>query len=118
MTPGATAFGLRVRGADIRFQVADGGGTLSCLGRHVSLAPEAGGRVKVRLLLDRTSLEVYGNEGQASLTSCFLPSPTDAALSAYAEGGTVTLTSLSVHPLHSAWEHENASGHKEPLPAR
>ena len=67
LTPGATAFGLRVRGADVRFQVADSG-TLSCLGRHVSLAPEAGGRVKVRLLLDRTSLEVFGNEGQASLT--------------------------------------------------
>ncbi len=102
LTPGAAAFGLRVRGADIRFQAADGG-MLSGLGRQAALAPEAGGRVKVRLLLDRTSLEVFGSDGQVSLSACFLPTPADAALSAYAEGGAVTLISLSVHPLHSAW---------------
>ncbi len=101
-SPGATAFGLRVRGTDIRYQTANGG-VLSCQGRQTALAPEAGGRVKLRLLLDRTSLEVFGGGGQVSLTSCFLPPPGDTSLSLYAEGGAVTLVSLTAHPLRSAW---------------
>ena len=100
-----------MRGADIRFQVDGSSGTLNCLGRQTALTPEPGGHVKLRLLLDRTSLEVFGGEGQASLTSCFLPAPAGAGLSVYAEGGPVTLASLSVHPLHSAW---NAPGQSTP----
>ena len=99
-TPGAAAFGLRVWGADIRYHVADG--VLSCLGRQELLASEQG-RVRIRFLLDRTSLEVFGNEGQVSLTSCFRPSRSEGNFAVYAEGGTVTLTSLTAHPLHSAW---------------
>lgn len=102
-TAGATAFGLRVRGTEIRYQIAtDGGGILSCLGHQAALAPEHG-RVTLRFLLDRTSLEVYGNRGKVSMSSCFLPSPTDTGLSVYAEGGAVTLVSLTAHSLRSAW---------------
>ncbi len=97
--PGATAFGLRVRGADVRYDAV--AQTLSCLGRTTALAPEAG-RVHLRLLLDRTSLEVYGSRGRVSLTSCFTPAAGDTGTAAYAEGSPVTL-SLTVHPLRSAW---------------
>ena len=100
LTPGVTAFGLKARGADVRYRVADG--VVSCLGRQAPLKPEHG-RIALRLLLDRTSLEVYGNGGEASLTSCFLPASSDMGLSIYAEGGAVTLVSLTAHPLHSAW---------------
>lgn len=100
--PGAdvTAFGLRLRGADIRYSVTDG--KLGCLGRQTPLALSQG-RVTLRFLLDRTSLEVFGGGGQASLSSCFLPAHGDDTLSVYAEGGTVTLVSLTAHPLRSAW---------------
>jgi fructan beta-fructosidase len=106
-SPGATAFGLRVRGTDIRYQTASGG-TLSSLGRQVSLTPEPNGRVTLRLLLDRTSLEVFGNGGQVSLTSCFLPASGSMGLSVYTEGGAATLVSLTAHPLHSAWPSSSA----------
>ena len=99
-SPSATAFGLRVRGNEIRYHVADG--VLSGLGRQTPLAPEHS-RITLRLLVDRTSLEVFGNSGRVSLTSCFQPSPGSAGLSVYAEGGAVTLVSLTAHPLHSAW---------------
>jgi len=97
---GATAFGLRVRGADIRYHVADG--IVSCLGRQVPL-PSEHKRITLRFLLDRTSLEVFGNGGRVSLTSCFRPSPSDIDLSVYAEGGAVALISLTIHSLRSAW---------------
>lgn len=101
--PGAdvTAFGLRLRGADIRYDVS--GGTLSCLGRQTPLALSSG-KVTLRFLLDHTSLEVFGGGGAASLSSCFLPARGDSDLSMYAEGGAVTLVSLTTHKLHSAWK--------------
>lgn len=100
----ATAFVLRVRGEDIRYNVKDQ--TVTCLGRTAPLKIQ-NGRIVLRALVDRTSLEVFGNQGQASLTSCFLPRQKDTALSVYAEGGDVKLVSLSVHPLRSAWKRPN-----------
>ena len=97
---GATAFGLRLRGADIRYHVAEG--MVSALGRQAPVAPE-GSRITLRLLLDRTSLETFGNGGRVSLTSCWLPPPGDRGFSAYSEGGAVTLVSLTAHRLRSAW---------------
>ena len=32
-----------------------------------------GGRFKLRILLDRTSVEVFGNGGEVLIPSCFLP---------------------------------------------
>lgn len=96
----ASGFGLRVRGEDARYNVKDQ--TVTCLGRTAPLKP-MGNRVTLRVLADRTSLEVFGNGGQVSLTSCYLPRPQETLLEAYAEGGTVKLVSLVAHPLHSAW---------------
>ena len=100
-TSNATAFGLRLRGADIRYDVP--AGTLSCQGRQTPLALSSG-KVTLRFLLDRTSLEVFGGGGQVSLSSCFLPARGDSGLTVYAEGGPVTLVSLTAHKLHSAWK--------------
>ena len=107
----ATAFGLRVRGAEVRYDAA--GQTLACLGRRAPLKP-TDNRVKLRLLADRTSLEVFGNGGQVSLTSCFLPSPQEKGLTAFAEGGAARLVRLTAYPLHSAWRRiPDASSHAE-----
>ncbi len=97
----AAAFGLRVRGENIRYDPK--AQTVACLGRTAPLKLQ-NNRVILRALVDRTSLEVFGNQGQASLTSCFLPRPKDKSLAVYAEGGNARLVSLSVHPLHSAWQ--------------
>jgi len=96
----AKAFGFQVRNADVRYSAADK--TLTCLGKTAPLSPN-GNHITLRLLVDRTSLEVFGNGGQVSLTSCFLPRPKDQGLSLYAEGGSVKLVSLTAHSLRSAW---------------
>ena len=98
--PGSTAFGIRARGEDVRYNVADQ--TITSLGRHAAL-PITNHHVTLRLLVDRTSLEVFGNAGQVSMTSCFLPARHETGLSVYAEGGPITLVSLVAHPLRSAW---------------
>ncbi len=97
----AKAFGIRVRNEEVRYDVADQ--SVNALGRRAPLKP-IHNKVVLRLLVDRTSLEVFGNHGEASLTSCFLPRLKDLGWSVYSEGGAVKVISLTAHPLHSAWK--------------
>ncbi len=96
----ATQIGLNVRGEAIVYDVQKQ--TLTCLGYTAPLALE-GGRLKLRILADRTSLEVFGNGGRASLTSCFLPRPKEQTLGLHIVGGKAKLVRLSAAPLRSAW---------------
>ncbi|HEX8347618.1 MAG TPA: glycoside hydrolase family 32 protein, partial [Actinoplanes sp.] len=66
------------------------------------LAPDAG-RVRMRILVDRGQLEVFGNEGDVSITRNVDFDPAATGLRAYAEGGGVRLVSLRLHRLRSAW---------------
>ena len=50
---------------------------------------------------DRTSLEVFGNDGSAVLTSCFLPSSKSESLETFTQGGNVKVISADVYPMKS-----------------
>ena len=56
---------------------------------------------KVEILVDRTSVETFVNGGEVSSTRYALPKHN--GLSVKAEGGAVTIQSLTVYPLNSAW---------------
>ena len=75
---------------------------LESCGTRVELAPEAN-RVKLRILLDRTSIEVFGNLGTVSLTNCILPNDGKPPLSISAVGGKAEITRLTLHKLKSMW---------------
>ena len=96
----AAALRSQVRGAEVRYDVK--AQTLTALGRTAPLKLNDG-RVTLRLLVDRTSLEVFGGDGRVSLTGCFLPAADDHSLSVAADGGSAKIVSLRVHPLRSAW---------------
>ena len=96
----ATEIGLTVRGEAIVYDVQKK--TLTCLGHTAPLELD-GGRLKLRILADRTTLEVFGNGGRVSLTSCFLPRPKDRDLGLRIVGGKAKLLHLTVASLHSAW---------------
>jgi levanase/fructan beta-fructosidase len=96
----AHAFGIRVRGESVRYDV--GGKRLTVLGRSAPLSPE-NGRIKLRILVDRTSIEVFGNDGRVVLTSCFLPTDDNKDVSMFAEGGRARLVAAEIHPLQSIW---------------
>jgi levanase/fructan beta-fructosidase len=60
------------------------------------------GRIKsVEILIDRASIETFVNHGEISSTRFVLPS--ENGLSIRAEGGPVTIHSLTIYPLNSAW---------------
>lgn len=101
----AAEVGIRVRGEAVTYRVQDQ--KLACLGAEAPLAP-LNERVQLQILVDRSSLEVFGNDGRASLTSCFLPPRDNRALETFAVGGAARVVSLEVYELHSAWKPTSA----------
>lgn len=96
----ASEVALMVRGEAVRYDAKNK--TLSCLGRSAQLAPQDG-RVRIRVLVDRTSIEVFANDGLVTMCSCFLPDLADRSLGLEAKEGKATVRSLMVHELKSAW---------------
>ena len=97
---GASAVGFKIRGEDVRYDVAEK--ELTFLERSGPLVPQDG-KIRLHILVDRISIEAFGNNGELSMTSYFLPDLDNADIGIYAEGGTATLASLKVHELKSAW---------------
>ena len=78
-------------------------------GARAELAPKAN-RVELRILLDRTSIEVFGNHGTVSLTKCMLPNDRKQPLSISAVGGKAEFTRLTLHKLKSMWHEPKLTG--------
>ena len=96
----ATDVGFKIRGQDVRYNVAEQ--QLTFLERSGPLAPKDG-KIRLQILVDRISIEAFGNDGELSMTSYFLPDLENADIGVYAEGGMATLVSLKVHELKSSW---------------
>ncbi len=97
---GASKFGIKCRGGAVTYSAEKG--ILTCLGREAPLET-ANGQINLRILVDRTSIEVFGNDGKVSMTSCFLPRPEDAGLELFSNGGDPKILSLTVCELKSVW---------------
>lgn len=96
----AAAVGFNIRGEDVCYDVAEQ--QLTFLERSGPLAPQDG-KISLQILVDRISIEAFGNAGELSMTSYFLPDLNNADIGIYADGGTARLVSLKVHELRSSW---------------
>ncbi len=97
----ATSLGFDVRGQKVEYSVGER--KVSALGRSAPLEP-VNGRIRLQILVDRTSIEVFGNDGRVSMTTAFLPKPEDMEFGVFAAGGKAKIVSLKVHELFSSWE--------------
>jgi sucrose-6-phosphate hydrolase SacC (GH32 family) len=61
------------------------------------------GRVRLRVLVDWSSVEVFADDGRVVLTEQIFPAPESAGVGLYAKGGTARLASLDAWPIASAW---------------
>jgi sucrose-6-phosphate hydrolase SacC (GH32 family) len=103
----AVTLGLTVRGTPVVYDAATQ--TLSCRDTAAPLPP-VDGRIRLRLLVDRTSIEIFGNGGRLAMPIAALPqggtkpagSPPPLAL--FATGGRARIVSLVFHELASIWE--------------
>ena len=65
--------------------------------------PASHGRVKLRLFLDWSSVELFGNDGEAVITAQTLADPQRGGLELFAIGGAAKLVALKIYPLKSVW---------------
>jgi sucrose-6-phosphate hydrolase SacC (GH32 family) len=97
---GESGFELNVRGHSVNWSTKDK--VLSALGRSVPL-PLVNGRVKLRALIDRTSLELFGNNGAVAMSTCFLPHGNRPGTTISVLGNAGQLIELGQYELKSAW---------------
>jgi fructan beta-fructosidase len=71
-------------------------------GKHSAKMEPIGDTVQLRILVDHSSVEVFGNDGQVVLTERIFPDASSAGLRIYAKGGAVKLRSLDVYVLGKA----------------
>jgi sucrose-6-phosphate hydrolase SacC (GH32 family) len=97
---GAKAFGFNVRGVPVLYDVEKQ--EISCKNVKAPLKP-ADGKVRLRLLVDRGSIEIFGNDGQVALSVASIPADDNHTLQVFSRGGATHLGSLEVFELESAW---------------
>ncbi len=89
-----------IRGVPVVYDVDQQ--TLSCLDRTAPLA-KVNGRIRLQFLVDRTSLEIFGNDGLLYMPMAVLPKQTDQSLRLSCKGGTAQIVSLEADELKSIW---------------
>ncbi|XVV07478.1 GH32 C-terminal domain-containing protein [Actinosynnema sp. CA-248983] len=68
--------------------------------QRVRLEP-VDGRVRLRVLVDRSSVEVFGGAGEAVITDQVFPSAGSDGVRVFAEGGAARVAKFQLWPLHS-----------------
>ena len=92
---------LNVRGASVVYDAATG--EISVNGERAP-APLRDGSQQLTIYLDRTSIEVFADQGLVYIPKAFIPQAADHTVLLTANGGAARIESLEVYPLKSAWE--------------
>jgi len=96
----AAEVGFNLRGIGVSYDVNKQ--ELACNGRVEALKMEAG-RIHLRLMVDRTSIDIFGNHGRLYMPMVAFPAEGNRSMEAYAKGGSAKIISLEVYELESAW---------------
>jgi fructan beta-fructosidase len=75
---------------------------LSCMGGQAVVEPKDG-LLQFEILLDRSSIEIFVNDGEVVLSSCFTPAEEDDDLTLWTQGGELFVNEIQVYELKSAW---------------
>jgi sucrose-6-phosphate hydrolase SacC (GH32 family) len=91
---------LTLRGTAIVYEAASR--TIAC-GRHVAPLVLDDGRLKLRALVDRGSVELFASGGRVAISTAHRPKAEDRSMSLVARGGAARVRSLDVRELAPAW---------------
>jgi sucrose-6-phosphate hydrolase SacC (GH32 family) len=93
---------VEVRGVPVVYDVATG--ELSCAGKSAPLEMEEDGRIRLRILVDRTTIDIFANGGRLYMPIGLAIDPDERSVSVTAHGGDAHLDALEVFELTSSWE--------------
>lgn len=71
--------------------------------RHDAALKPEGGRLRLRIFVDWSSVEVFAGGGEVVLSDLIFPEDASQGLELYAAGGEVKLVSLTIYPLSSIY---------------
>jgi len=97
----ATEFGFTIRGIPVVYSAEKE--ELRCMDKTAPLQ-QAAGRIRLQLLVDRASIEIFGNDGIVAMPIGVIPPDDKGSLAVFSRGGSTTVHSLEVHELESAWK--------------
>ncbi len=101
-TPGdAPEFGFVIRGEPVVYNVEKK--ELSCKGKSAELKP-ADGKIRLEILVDRTSIEIFGNDGRGYMPMGTILPDDNRTLELFSKNGSTGIDSLEVYELRSAWK--------------
>jgi len=96
----AQEVGFIVRGVPVLYRAAKQ--EVTC-GKAFGPLRSEKGRICLEVLVDRASIELFGNDGETYLVAGMVPADDDTSLELISKGGTATVRSLEVYELRSAW---------------
>jgi sucrose-6-phosphate hydrolase SacC (GH32 family) len=98
---GAKQLSLSIRGTLLEYDVAKK--ELRLLGKTAPL-PLDDGKLKLRILIDRSSIEVFSADGLVGMTSCFIPERGSKLPPLALTGDGASVSSLDVWEMKPCWE--------------
>lgn len=93
-------FGFAIRGTPVTYNVEKA--QISCKGKNAALKPEDG-KIRLEILVDRTSIEIFGNSGRVYMPIGGILPEDNMTLETFTKGGSTVIDSLTVYKLRSAW---------------
>ena len=90
---GAEEFGFTLRGTALIYNVKDN--ELVCANKKAK-ARLVDGKVKLQILVDRTSIEIFANDGWESMSLCFPLDSENKSLEIFTRGGDMKVQGLNV----------------------
>lgn len=97
----AKAITLGIRGVPLVYRPREG--VLECQGARVEGMPKTD-LFNVRVLVDRTSLEIFALNGRYVMSFCWPFDAGNKTLQVWAEGGKASVVALNVYELASIWQ--------------
>jgi levanase/fructan beta-fructosidase len=105
----ADSFGFVIRldkkdsGTELMYNVKTK--TLSCMAKSAFVEP-VDGALKLEILIDRSSIEIFANDGKVVMSSCFSPTENANGLYLFNTGGELLVEKLDIYPLKSIYKAE------------
>lgn len=79
------------------------GGFSETFAKHISTPLDVASELRLRIFVDRASVEVFANDGEATISAAMFPDVASTGVEVFAGGGTVTVQSVTAWELASIW---------------
>src|SRR5262249_35209941 len=102
-----TVIGYDSRSNEIYVDRAGSGNTAfhpEFAGMHRTALLPVNGRIKLRILVDWSSVEIFANDGEVAITEQVFPDELSDQLQLFVAGGNAQLISLDMYPMQRTWD--------------